>query len=95
MLTNGDPSRLAISQRIGDSGDMVRIVMLDVPDRRPVEDIFWRDQDYVQTFSAAGLEVVAVHHPIGNKSDPFDWISEYAVSPWTIHIVRKETAIHR
>lgn len=76
--------------RDADSGDLVKIVMLDVPDRRPVEDIFWTDQDYMQTFSAAGLEIVAVHHPLGNKSDPFDWISEYTVSPWTIHILGAE-----
>ena len=70
------------------SGDRVNIVMLDVPDRRPVEDILWTDQDYDQTFAAAGLEIVEVHHPLGDQSDPFEWVSEYSVSPWTIHILR-------
>jgi SAM-dependent methyltransferase len=74
--------------RYADSGDPVRIVMLDVPDRRPVEDIFWTDRDYAQTFAAAGLELVEVHHPLGDESDPFEWVSEYTVSPWTIHILR-------
>ena len=73
--------------RHADSGDLVKIVMLDVPDRRPVEDIFWTERDYAQTFAAAGLELVEVHHPLGDESDPFEWVSEYTVSPWTIHIL--------
>ena len=74
------------------SGERVRIVMLDVPDRRPVEDIFWTDDDYVQTFAGAGLEIVDVHRPLGNESDPFTWVSEYTVSPWRIHVVAKGPA---
>jgi len=69
------------------SGDRVRIVMLDVPDRRPVEDVFWTDDDYLRTFRNAGLEIVDVHRPLGNESDPFAWVSEYSVSPWRIHVV--------
>lgn len=71
------------------SGEIVRIVMLDVPDQRPVEDIFWTDRDYTETFAAAGLELVQLHRPLGNDSDPFDWVSERTVSPWTIHVLRK------
>lgn len=71
------------------SGEKVRIVMLDVPDRRPVEDIFWTDDDYLQTFTSAGLEIVDVHRPLGNESDPFAWVSEYTVSPWRIHVVAR------
>lgn len=70
------------------SGDVVRIVMLDVPDRRPVEDVFWTDADYIETFSAAGLELVQLHRPLGNDSDNVDWVSERTVSPWTIHVLR-------
>lgn len=73
--------------RYAASGDPVRIVMLDVPDRRPVEDIFWTDRDYAETFAPAGLEIVEVHHPLGAETDPFEWVSEYTVSPWTIHIL--------
>jgi SAM-dependent methyltransferase len=68
------------------SGELVRIVMLDVPDRRPVEDAFWTDADYRTTFGGAGLEVMEVHHPMGNDADPFQWVSEREVSPWTIYV---------
>jgi SAM-dependent methyltransferase len=70
------------------SGDRVRITMLDVPDRRPVEDILWTERDYADMFAAAGLDVLAVHSPLGNDGDPFRWVSEYTISPWTIHVLR-------
>ena len=60
--------------------------MLDVPDRRPVEDSFWTDADYRTTFAAAGLEVMEVHRPMGNDADPFQWVSERDVSPWAIYV---------
>jgi hypothetical protein len=60
--------------------------MLDVPDRRPVEDIFWTDADYRTTFASAGLEVMEVHRPMGNDADPFQWVSERDVSPWAIYV---------
>jgi SAM-dependent methyltransferase len=71
------------------SGDMVRITMLDVPDRRPVEDIVWTEGDYAETFAAAGLDVLDVHRPLGNDRDPFRWVSEYTIAPWTIHVLGK------
>lgn len=46
------------------SGDWVRIVMLDVANRRPVEDIFTTDDAYREAYHRAGLEVTAVHRPL-------------------------------
>jgi SAM-dependent methyltransferase len=68
------------------SGDLVRVVMLDVPDRRPVEDIFWTDADYREMFSSAGVEILEVHRPLGTDADPFEWVSERDVSPWAIYV---------
>ena len=68
------------------SGELVRIVMLDVPDRRPVEDFLWTDADYLTTFASAGLEVIDVHRPMGSAADPFRWVSECDVAPWTIYV---------
>src|SRR5262245_6543235 len=36
--------------RTAKSGDKVRIVMLDVEDQRPVEDIFWTDESYLEVY---------------------------------------------
>lgn len=73
--------------RTARSGEMVRVTMLDVPDRRPVEDIVWTERDYAETFAAAGLDVLEVHRPLGNDQDPFQWVSEYTIAPWTIHVL--------
>lgn len=70
-------------------GDMVRITMLDVPDRRPVEDIVWTERDYTETFAEAGLDMLKVHRPLGNDRDPFRWVSEYTIAPWTIHVLAR------
>jgi len=75
------------------SGDVVRIRMLDVPDGRPVEDVFWTEDDYREAYAAAGLEVLEIHRPLGKPTDPFTWISETRVSPWTIYVLApSETA---
>jgi len=73
------------------SGDRVRIVMLDVPDRRPVEDVFWTDADYRATFASAGLTLLEAHRPLGRESDPFTWVSEERVSPWAVHVLGRDT----
>ena len=68
------------------SGDRVRIVMLDVDDRRPVEDLLWTEGDYRDLHTGAGLDVLAVHRPLGGESDPFAWVSETRVSPWAVYV---------
>lgn len=77
------------------SGEPVRITMLDVPDRRPVEDILWTARDYSEMFAAAGLNVIEVHQPLGNDQDPFDWVSEYSIAPWTIHVLGRSAERRR
>jgi SAM-dependent methyltransferase len=69
------------------SGDIVRVTMLDVADRRPVEDVLWTEDDYRETFAAAGLEILEMHRPLGTREEPFPWVSELTVAPWTIYVV--------
>lgn len=71
------------------TGDVVRIVMLDVPDRRPVEDVFWPDSAYRELYDAAGLEVLETHRPLGRASDPHPWVTEARVSPWAIYVLAR------
>lgn len=73
--------------RSATSGDGVRIVMLDVDDRRPVEDVLWTDADYRSLYAEAGLEVLETHAPLGSSEDPCTWVSETQVSPWAIYVV--------
>lgn len=73
------------------SGDVVRIVMLDVADRRPIEDVLWSDAAYRGVYGDAGLEVVETHRPLGRPTDPHPWVSESTVAAWTIYVLRRVT----
>jgi len=72
------------------SGDKVRIVMLDVPDRRPVEDIVWSDEDWREVYRHSGLAVIEVHRPLGRAGEPHGWVSETSIAPWVIYVLGKE-----
>lgn len=71
--------------RVARAGDRVRIVMLDVPDARPVEDILFPDAAYREVFAAAGLGVVQQLKPLGAASDPISWLTETRVAPWSLY----------
>jgi trans-aconitate methyltransferase len=68
-------------------GDPVRIVMLDVPDRRPVEDIVCSDSHYRDLFSRARLTVLEMTCPLATGDEPICWVSETTVSPWSIYLL--------
>ncbi|MFN8241424.1 MAG: class I SAM-dependent methyltransferase [Bacteroidales bacterium] len=74
--------------RLAKTGDIVRDIMLDVDDKRPVEDIFWAVSDYHKMFGMAGLELEATYKPLGRKDEPFAWVSETEVAPWMIFVLR-------
>jgi ADP-ribose pyrophosphatase YjhB (NUDIX family) len=65
----------------------VRIVMLDVPDRRPVIDIMCSDTLYRELFEATGLCVVEAIRPLATGGEPLQWVSETTVPPWTIYVL--------
>lgn len=69
------------------SGDRVRIVMLDVEDRRPVEDVLWTDEDYRALYEHAGLQTLVTHRPLGREDEPRDWVTERSISPWAIYVL--------
>ncbi|MBN2431395.1 MAG: methyltransferase domain-containing protein [Acidobacteria bacterium] len=73
------------------SGQKVRIVMKDVPDQRPVEDILCADEEYRAIYAASNLELVTTYRPLADGSEPFIWIHETRVPPWVIYILRHLT----
>ncbi len=74
--------------RTARSGENVFVVMLDVDDRRPVEDILCSADDYLEMFRRAGLVPADTHKPLGNSSEPYRWVSETTVAPWTIYVLK-------
>lgn len=61
--------------------------MLDVPDRRPVEDVICSDAHYRELFTGTGLEVVASMKPLGTASEGIAWVSETRIAPWSIYVL--------
>lgn len=70
-------------------GEVVRIVITDVEDRRPIEDVLFAEADYRRAYRAAGLEVVEVHRPLGRDDEPYAWVNETRIAPWTIHVLKR------
>ena len=75
------------ANRSARDGDAVRIVMLDVPDRRPVVDIVCSDAHYGELFEAVGLCVVDTLRPLATAAEQVQWVSETAIPPWTIYVL--------
>lgn len=71
-------------------GDVVRIIMTDVEDRRPVEDVIFPEADYRRVYAEAGLEVVEVYRPLGRADEPFQWVNETKIAPWTIYVLMRQ-----
>ena len=70
-------------------GDTVRIVMLDVADNRPVEDVLCTGEAYEDAYERAGLVTIDVHRPLGRRDEPFDWVSETTISPWAVYVLER------
>jgi SAM-dependent methyltransferase len=70
-------------------GDRVRIVMLDVSDRRPVEDVLCSDANYRRLFENASLELREVQSPLASGTETTRWVSETRTAPWTIYVLTR------
>ena len=68
-------------------GERVLIVMLDVVDKRPVEDIVWTDEGYRDVYERAGVRSVAIYRPLGQPGEPCAWVNETRIAPWVIYVL--------
>jgi len=71
------------------SGDVVRVIVTDHQDRRPVEDILWTDESYGQVYRDAGLAVIQVYKPLAKGDEPYPWVSETSIAPWVIYVLKR------
>jgi SAM-dependent methyltransferase len=72
------------------SGDKVRIVITDVEDPRPVEDILWEDDAYQEVYKKAGLERMKKYMPLARESEPYRWVNETRIAPWVIYVLKNQ-----
>ena len=69
------------------NGDRVRIIMLDVPDQRPVEDVLCTDAHYRRLFESAGLRVLDVQTSLATGKETKRWVSETRTAAWAIYVL--------
>ena len=58
-------------------------------------DLIWFHEDYLALFAAAELELVAQFTPLGRPDDGQSWISETAIAPWVIYVLRASRLMTR
>jgi hypothetical protein len=75
------------------SGDVVRIVVTDHKDRRPVEDILWTDESYRVVYRSAGLQVMQMFDPLAMGDEPYPWVNETCIAPWVIYLLARQAAV--
>ena len=73
--------------QLAESGDKVRIIQTDTDDRQPVVDILWTTENYFETYKKAGLAVVRVYKPLAKTIEPYKWVNETRIAPWTIYVL--------
>jgi SAM-dependent methyltransferase len=71
------------------SGDRVKIIVTELKDKRPVEDIIWTDEDYKRTFKRSCLELEHSYKPLAIENEPYEWVNETRISPWCIYVLKK------
>lgn len=70
-------------------GDSVLVINTDIADNRPVEDIFKSNEDYRQIYESSGLEIVNAYKPLAKPDEPYEWVNETKIAPWTIYVLKK------
>ena len=71
------------------SGDVVRIIVTDHGDRRPVEDIVCTDGAYRDVYAQAGLETREILKPLATGEEPYRWVNETKIPPWVIYVLQR------
>lgn len=71
------------------NGDIVRIIQTDIEDKRPVEDVLWGDDAYLEIFAGTGFQKIDTYKPLAKETEPFNWVNETRIAPWVIYVLKK------
>jgi hypothetical protein len=76
------------------SGDKVRIIQMDIEDKRPVVDVVWTHESYREVYKKAGLGLIKTYKPLAKKNEPYKWVNETKIAPWTIYVLKKRIKLN-
>ena len=71
------------------TGDIVKIVTTEFEDKRPCYDIFCTDTDYKKIYLKAGLQIIITTKPLATGKEPYPWVNETTIAPWTIYVLHR------
>ncbi len=71
------------------SGDVVKVIITEIEDKRPVEDIFFSPEDYREMFNNSGFRIESIYKPLAEESEEYKWINETRIPPWNIYVLTK------
>ncbi len=54
-----------------------------------INDYYWLDKDYKEVFELSKFELVETAHPLGMNNEPYKWLTEKELSPWTVYVLRQ------
>lgn len=74
---------------LAQSGGLVRIIVTDHADGRPVQDILCTDETYREIYRDTNLEVAEVLKPLARGDEPYAWVSETRIAPWVIYVLKR------
>ncbi len=72
------------------TGDIVPIITTEIEDKRPCYDIFCTHEDYISIYDSSGLSVMKKLKPLATGKEPFTWVNETKIAPWTIYVLKKK-----
>lgn len=72
------------------SGDTVKLLIKGT--NVILHDYYWEEDEYFKAFKKAGLIVDKIHLPMGIENDPYSWIDEKRIPPFSIYILKKHTS---
>lgn len=75
--------------RSANSGDVVRTIVTDHGDRRPVEDILCTDESYQEVYRSAGLQLLGNYKPLADGDEPYQWVHETRIAPWVVYVLKR------
>ena len=71
------------------TGDVVPIITTDFEDKRPCYDVFCTHEDYERIYQKADLKIIGLEKPLASGDEPYNWVNETTIAPWTIYILRR------
>jgi ubiquinone/menaquinone biosynthesis C-methylase UbiE len=71
------------------TGDVVKIIITDIEDKRPVEDVLFSPIEYQELFKKTGFKIEKAYKPLAKKSEKYKWVNETKIAPWNVYILKK------